>query len=143
MLLQLRARLIASPVGTLVPAVGALQAISWGERVTKAGFPAIVLTLINGGREYDHEGFDGLAQPRVQADLFHNSPADLVALADAYLTEMETVRTATVDGVTVKFHHGFLVNDQGPLVEDVGGTGSDKRVHRRVIEHEFFWEIVT
>lgn len=143
MLLQFRARLIASPVGTLVPAVGALRAISWGERSTKAGFPAIVLTLISGGRDYDHEGFDGLPRPRVQADLFHTSPASLVELADAYLTEMETPREATVNAVTVKFHHGFLVNDQGPLVEDVGGTGSDKRVHRRVLEHEFFWEIVT
>jgi hypothetical protein len=143
---HLRARLIASPVGALVPAVNGIRAISWGERPPGAGFPAIVLTLITPGRDYTHSGFDNLPRPRVQFDVMATTVGAVNALSATLITELESQDDVVSGGTTVRFHHGFIVADQGPIADDLGGgtggVGADARVFRRVIECEFFWEIV-
>lgn len=143
---QLLKRLADSPVGALVPAVAGIRAITWGDRLTKAGFPAIVLTQIAPGRDYAHDGPDGLDGPLVQADVMARTNAALNALATALIAEMESQDDVAVGGVTVRFHHGFVVGDQGPMAEDLGagagGAGSDARVLRRVIEFEIPWEFL-
>jgi hypothetical protein len=138
---------LTTGVGALVPAVDGLRAISWGERIAKAGFPALVLTQVTPGREYDHGGHDGLDRPLIQIDVMTRTVTSsaieaLNTLCSAVIAEMESQDDVTVGGVTVRFHHAFLVNDQGPMTEDVGGAGSDVRVVRRMMEFEMMFETV-
>jgi hypothetical protein len=133
---------LTTAVGSLVPAVGAVRAISWGERIAAAGFPALVLTQVTPGREYDHGGHDGLDRPLIQIDVMTRTVGALNTLCSAVIAEMESQDDVTVGGVTVRFHHAFLVNDQGPMTEDVGGVGSDARVVRRMMEFEMMFETV-
>lgn len=139
---QLIKRLEPLVAAVAVPG-GTARAIAWSERNAAAGFPAIVLTRVTSGRDYDHEGHDGLAFPRVQFDLYHDDAVALAVLANALIALMETQADVTVGGVTVRFHHGFLVDDQGPMADDLGSAGTDRRALRRMMEWQFFWEIVT
>lgn len=135
---HLVARLAASPAGSLVGASGAARAISWFERPVKLDFPAIVLTMVAPGREWDHDGPDGVDRPRVQFDHFGLAAVPVLALRDAVRAEMEVTRSITVGAVQIKFWPAQLVSEQIAPVEML----ADKSLFRVVSEYEFFWEVL-
>ena len=97
-------------------------------------FPQLVLHEISPGREYTHDGPDGLDQPRVQFDVWGQGIAQLEAVEAALQTVMETGGT---QGAT-QFHPAFL-EDRDTGVEDL----SDQvRVHRLRLDYQFFFETV-
>ncbi len=129
--LQLRARLLGQ--SSIAAKVAGGTAVSWHERPATLGFPAVVLTKITPGREWTHDGPDGLDRVRVQFDFFGLDPVALFALRAAVQAEMEQAR---LQG-SVGFHVGMLVTDFGADPETLAdGT----RVYRLVQEYEFFWE---
>lgn len=84
----LRAKLLANgPLATLV------SKIAWDERPEAEAFVAgkgmIVLTLVTPGRDYTHEGWDGLNESRVQADIWARSPDVAAQIARAMPAAIE------------------------------------------------------
>lgn len=124
-----RSRLLDGPCGQL-----ALGGIVWGDRPAGSGYPAIVLQVISPGRRYDHDGFDGLEAPRVQADIWAEAYADTRSIGDAYILEIE--RSAIRGGF--RFGPGFLDGDEGMAAVTIAGrTGS---IYRRSIDMLLTWE---
>ncbi|MDP3550611.1 MAG: DUF3168 domain-containing protein [Novosphingobium sp.] len=80
------------------------EAVSWFERNRDDALPAVVLQKVSPGREYSHDGPDGLDGPRVQFDCLGRTMDEAAALKRAVLACME--QGATV-GDTV-FHIAFL-----------------------------------
>lgn len=78
-------------------------AIKWGDR-PRGVLPALVLTKVSPGRDYDHDGWDGLDEPRVQFDAWAATAEAAAELSRAVLAEMEA--GADVDGV--RFHAAML-----------------------------------
>lgn len=127
--LELRARLVdAAPIAAITGA-----AVSWHERPATLGFPAIVLTGVSAGRDYTHDGEDGLAEPRVQFDLFGLDAVELIALKAAVIAEMEQLR----DVAGVRFHPAFLDSEFIPPPELLP---DGRRALRVTQEWSFFWE---
>lgn len=124
------ARLAQSPfVAPLLPVgVAGAKTVSWFERQRPdpgvAQSPdCITLDMISPGREYDHDGWDGLDEPRIQINCYAATSLGVLALRDAVRKEME--QSVTINGVW--FEHAF-VDGQGyqPPDEEDGG----KRVYR-------------
>lgn len=94
--------------------------VAWFGRPRGDGYPCLILSTIDPGREYTHGGADGLDGPRVQFDCYAATDIGAIALKRAVLAEMEA--SATV-GDTV-FHNGFLESeatfDEGE--QDGGGS---------------------
>ena len=130
--LELLARLSATP--TIAAIVGA--AISWHERPATLGFPSIVLTKVTAGRDYTHDGDDGLDEPRVQFDLFGLDAVELIALKNAVIAEMEQAR----DAAPVHFHKAMLESEFTPPAEVLP---DGRRVYRVTQEWEFFFETIS
>lgn len=122
------ARLVALAA---VSAAGA--AVAWDERPRSDGVPCIVLTLISAGRDYTHDGADGLDFPWVQIDFWGGDAAALIVLRDAVIAEIESA--AVVDGI--RFHAGFLESSRSSVPETLDGG---QTLHRRLIEVRFHWE---
>lgn len=99
-----------SPVGTR---------IAWGERPRGSSpeFPALVLTQVSPGREWTHDGPDGLDFPRVQFDFYGPSPEQLRTLFIALRDELEA--TPFTDQGGTRFHQAFLETRVGPTAEDL------------------------
>ena len=91
--------------------------IVWDERNQNGPLPAIVLTLISPGRDYTHDGWDGLDDSRVQADVWARTPAAALAVfrALAPAIEPETEILGWMIGPA------FLEDDGGGQSEDLGG----------------------
>ncbi len=103
---------------------------SWFERPRKGGFPCIVLTEVSPGREWTHEGPDGLDRPRVRFDCWAESDTTALALSRAVLTEMEQPRTVA-DWV---FHEAAIEARRTDIDDLDGGT----KVFRVQMELSFF-----
>ena len=99
-------------------------------------YPQLVLQEIDPGREYTHDGPDGLDQPRVQFDIYATDPADLQTVEAALMTEMEQAET---DAGDTRFHFGFLVLRRFGEVEDLP---DQRRLFRLTMDFEFHWETV-
>lgn len=127
----LRTRLLAD--ATLAGLLG--QNVAWDDRPRAGGLPALMLTQIAPGRDYTHDGPDGLDFPWVQFDLFAESAQSIDAIATALLAEMES--GATAGGV--RFHPGFLEGDRGMPSEVLDGNLD---VKHRIMEFRFHWETV-
>jgi hypothetical protein len=112
------------------------EAVGWHERPASLGFPSISLTDASSGREYTHDGHDGLDRPRVQFDLCSLDAVTLIALRDAVRAEMEQAR----DIGAVRFHVAMEVSHFRPPPETLP---DGKRVYRITQEWEFFWESVS
>lgn len=82
--------------------------ISWFARVRGDGFPALLLSKISPGREWTHDGPDGLDGPRVQFDCYARDEVTAATLARAVQAELE--QAADVDGW--RFHPAFLAGEQ-------------------------------
>lgn len=119
----LRAHLLASAaLKALCPKV------VWDER-PQGTYPATTLTLVSPGREYTHDGFDGLSESRVQADVWSLEKAEALAISRALVAAIEP--TATIDaGPAGKWEIGpaFLDSEDGGGTEDLGGG---TKVYRR------------
>lgn len=107
--------------------------ISWFGRQRADVLPALALTKVSPGREYDHDGADGLDNPRVQVDCWTDDPDDLLALRDAVLAEMEA--SATTGGTT--FHPATLEGEGWD--EEVNPDGG-QRLFRARLDFRFFHE---
>jgi hypothetical protein len=116
-----------------VAAAGA--AVAWDERPRSDGAPSIVLTLVSEGRDYTHDGPDGLDFPWVQIDFWGADAAALVPLRDAVIAEFESA--TDVDGI--RFHAGFLESSRSSAPETLDGGVT---LHRRFIEVSFHWEAI-
>lgn len=99
-----------------------------------SAWPCLVLHEISPGREYTHDGPDGLDEPRVQFDVWGEGIVQLEAVEAALRTVMETGGT---QGST-KFHPAFL-EDRDTGVEDLA---NQVRVHRLRLDYRFFFEAV-
>jgi hypothetical protein len=113
----LRAKLLAhAPLAALV------SVVAWDERPQQQKLPALVLTLVSPGRDYDHEGHDGLDEMRVQIDVWGAEPMAVAAIAAAIpaAIEPEAVHAGWVIGPA------FLEADAGDR-DELGG----KPVFRR------------
>ncbi len=80
------------------------DAVSWFGRARGDALPALVLGKVSPGRDYTHDGADGLDGPRVQFDCMAATADGAYALSRAVLACMET--PATVGDTT--FHTAFL-----------------------------------
>ncbi len=108
----LRAKLLAnSGVKALA------REIVWDERNQDGPLPAIVLTLISPGREYTHDGWDGLNDSRVQVDVWAKTPAETLAVFRALVPAIEP-ETTILDWL---IGPAFLEDDGGGESEDLGG----------------------
>lgn len=128
---------------TRLGAVAGLSAlgarISWMERSRKATpeFPALVATLVSPGRDWTHDGPDGLDRPRVQVDIYGKSVDQLRDLFEALRTELET--TPYVDVGATRFHPAMLDTQRDLPAEDlVDGT----RIFRISADFIFYHETV-
>jgi hypothetical protein len=81
-------------------------------------YPQLVCQEISPGREYTHNGPDGLDGPRVQFDIYADDEADIWAGEAALLAEIESAAT---QGGT-RFHEGYLQGRSMPDPEDLGNN---------------------
>ena len=108
----LRAKLLANAA-----LAARVREIVWDERNQNGPLPALVLTLISPGREYTHDGWDGLNDSRVQADVWAKTPAEALAVFRALVPAIEP--ETTVGGWILG--PAFLEDDGGGSSEDLGG----------------------
>lgn len=114
---------------TAVAAIAGTR-VSWFERPRRGGLPCVVLTMVSPGREWTHEGPDGLDRPRVQFDCWAESDTASLALARAVLAEMEQPGTVA-DWV---FHEAAL-ETQRTDIDDLDGG---KKLFRVSLDLSFF-----
>lgn len=69
---------------------GVVTSVAWQESPDKALEPRIVLSVISRGREYDHDGHDGLNVTRVRIDFYTSSVTQGWSLSRATIPAMET-----------------------------------------------------
>jgi hypothetical protein len=94
-----------------------VREVVWDERNQDGPLPAIVLTLISPGREYDHDGWDGLNDSRVQTDVWGKTPAECLAVSRALSSAIEP--EMTIDSWILG--PAFLEDEGGGQSEDLGG----------------------
>ena len=113
------------------------QRIAWFENARSWGetYPQLVLQEISPGREYTHNGPDGLDEPRVQFDIYAESGTAIEAIEVALLAEME--REAVQGGT--RFHFAFL---QGRRMLPPDDLANQTRVLRMSMDFNFFHETV-
>lgn len=102
--------------------------VVWDERPQDV-YPATVLTLVSPGREYTHDGFDGLSESRVQVDVWSLDKAQALAISRALIPAIEP--TSVIDAQAAgKWEIGpcFLDSEDGGGTEDLGGG---RKVYRR------------
>ncbi len=119
----LRAKLLANAAfEALCPKV------VWDERPQDV-YPATVLTLVSPGREYTHDGFDGLSESRVQVDIWSLDKALALAISRALVVAIEpTGVTTTIGAGSWEIGPAFLDGEDGGGTEDLGGG---RKVYRR------------
>lgn len=98
-------------------------------------YPHLVLQEISPGREYTHDGPDGLDEPRIQFDIYAESGTSIEAVEAALLAEMEG--TATQGGTF--FHEGYLDSRSTP---DPGDRADQRRIQRLSLDFTFFHEAI-
>lgn len=115
----IRAKLLAdTPFAALCPTV------AWDERPQSAPYPVTVLTLVAPGRDYTHDGWDGLNETLVQADVWAMTNAEALAISRALTAAIEP--TTTIRGWEIG--PAFLQDEDGGGTEDLGGG---RKVYRR------------
>lgn len=107
--------------------------VSWFARQRGDSVPVIAMVKISPGRDWTHDGPDGLDRPRVRFDYWAATGDQVIALQRATQAEMET--TADVDGT--RFHPGMLQAerwiDEG---EQDGGEGLFRLQQEFLFYHE-------
>jgi hypothetical protein len=124
--------LVARMVGVAPIAAIIGDRAAWFERPRADGLAALTFTKVTPGREWTHDGPDGLDRPTVQFDCWGLSDAEVAALARAVLAEMETLGEVTVAEWT--FHEAQLEFENWS-VEDLDG---DVKVFRAQLDFSFY-----
>ena len=106
--------------------------VNWFER-TRGAFAELTLFKVSPGREWNHNGPDGLDRPRIQFDCWAGSAETAAALGRAVVGEMEQARAV---GGTRFWPGQLLAEDWTSEGEDGGGTP----VFRARLDFEFFHE---
>ncbi len=110
--------------------------IAWFENARSwKTYPQLVLQEITPGREYTHDGPDGLDQARVQFDVDALSGADIQTVEAALLAEME----AEVTAGSTRFHFGFL---EGRRMLPSDDLADQTRVLRMSMDFNFYHEAI-
>lgn len=121
----LLARLLAaSPIAAIVG-----DRVDWDDRSDP--MPSLTLTKVSPGREWTHDGPDGLDDPRVQFDCWASTKAARTALARAVLAEMEQPRVAA----GWRFHEGSVELERWTREDDLPG---EIPVFRAQLDFTFF-----
>lgn len=109
---------------------GGRPAIDIHERKSNdhGAFPAVVLTKIAPGREYDHDGPDALERPRIRFECFALSGAESILMARAVRDALEVAETA---GGT-RFHRGKVRFERSFPPEDIATL----RIFRTILDME-------
>ncbi|NBW09764.1 MAG: DUF3168 domain-containing protein [Caulobacteraceae bacterium] len=124
---DLRARLAADTA--IAALVG--NAVSWFEKNRADGYPCLILNTIEPGRDYTHEGPDGLDNPRIQFDCYGTTDVQADALALAVRDEMEG---SGVWGGS-RFGPGFLESENS-FTE--GEQDGGQRLYRVSLDFTFY-----
>jgi len=90
---------------------------AWGERIEAESLPALVLNRVTAGRDYDHDGNDGLQTPIIQIDCLGSSYIAARALACKVIDAVEPA--ATEGGI--EFGQSFLQADRDMDPVDLPG----------------------
>lgn len=117
---------VASAFGTRIALIEAAR--SW------SSWPQLVVNEVSPGRDYTHDGADGLDGPRVQFDIWGQGIAQLEAAEAGLVALMEA---GGVQGAT-RFHPAFVEARR----MDVEDLPDQARVHRLSIDFIFFFETV-
>lgn len=121
-------------IDAVIGKVGTVPTISWGLPKQGWPWPALVISMVDPGREYTHGGADGLDGPRVQFDALAETDVQATALADAVLDAIEA--GGTVAGAR-KFHPGWL---ESRTTVDEGNLEGGRPLFRVMQEFQFFHE---
>lgn len=98
-------------------------------------YPQLVLQEISPGREYTHDGADGLDGPRVQFDIYSDTETGLLDGETALLIAMESEQTVG----STRFHFGFL---EARSMPDPGDLANQRRILRLSMDFTFFHEAI-
>jgi hypothetical protein len=110
--------------------------IAWFENARSwKTYPQLVLQEITPGREYTHDGPDGLDGPRVQFDIYAANGTDIETVEAALLAEME----GAADQGATRFHHGYL---EGRRMLPSDDLADQTRVLRMSMDFSFFHETI-
>lgn len=111
-----------------------------GERIAWFALPRdmnaggrMLLFKLSAGREYDHDGADGLDGPSVQFDCLGEHPDTALALARAVRAELE--RSADIDGV--RFHPAQQL---GETFSDGAEQDGGASIYRVSMDFQFYFE---
>lgn len=107
--------------------------IFWDDLPQSTTYPALRLTNITPGRDYTHDGHDGLSDPLVQFDSFGRSKGEATRGARALIATLE--QTATQG--SIKFGMSFLDGERTlPTVSLSGG----QRIFGLSLDFRIFYE---
>jgi hypothetical protein len=127
----LRARLLAN---TAIAAIVGTK-VTWGDRPQNKDLPALVLLLVVPGRDYTHQGADGLTGARVQIEAYGKSAIQSAQLQGLVTAEMEDPKTLG----SVRFDMCFQQGGPDGGVVDLEGGG---KAYQRLSDWLVFYEVV-
>lgn len=131
-----RGNLVARLRGDAALAAQLGTRIAWFEAARSwKSYPQLVLQEVTPGREYTHDGPDGLDWPRVQFDIYAGPGSTLEAVEAALLAEMES--TASQGGTF--FHQAYLEGRTMPGPDDLA---NQDRILRLSMDFTFFHEAI-
>lgn len=122
-------------ISAAIGKAGSAPSISWGLPKQGWPWPALVISMIDPGRDYTHSGPDGLDGPRVQFDALAETDVAATLLADAVRAAIEAGGTVGNTGNRRKFHPGWL---EGRTTVDEGNLEGGKALFRVMQEFQFY-----
>lgn len=99
--------------------------VHWTIRPQDGAFPAVVLSIVSGGRTQNMDGFDGYQSTRVQADCYALSYGAAADLREAVIAALAPEHTVGA----VKFLRSFINNTMSR-----GEDLPTAYVHRQMID---------
>lgn len=91
--------------------------VHWGMRPDKEAFPAITLTVVDGGEEYHHEGKDNLLYSRIQADVWGKSYGSAKLASRTLVNELE----ARYENDDVVFEEALVLRNMDRTPDTLAG----------------------
>lgn len=122
-------------IGAVIGKVGTVPTISWGLPKQGWPWPALVISMVDPGRDYTYSGPDGVDGPRVQFDALAETDVAATALADAVLDAVEAGGTVGTTGNGRKFHQGWL---ESRTTVDEGNLEGGRPLYRVMQEFQFY-----
>lgn len=107
--------------------------VAWFGKARGDGYPCVIISEIDPGRDYTHGGPDGLDGPRLQIDCYGRTDVEAVTLGRAVLACMEA--PATIG--STKFYGAFL---EGRQTIDDGEMMGGETLMRVSLDLTFYHE---